>query len=279
MKYAHINGFDMAFIEIGRGRPLVCIHGTCCDYRVWSSVLGPLSRERRVIAISLRYFFPEVWSGLDGDFTITWHVADTIQFIEALDGPVDLLGHSRGGHIAFRIAQQRPDLLHHLVLAEPGGDLDSSLLSDTEVPSAWVHALVAPAAEKVAAGDIDGGLKVYVDALQGPGAWERVSATARQELRDNAYTLLGQVREFRQPFSRSDAEAIRVPTLFIGGAETAGPLPIVLRKLAGHVPGCRLEIIPETTHVMFEQDPVRFAAVVLDFLRTKCRAGRSTSTL
>ena len=37
------------------------------------------------------------------------------------------MGHSRGGHIAFRVAQQRPDLLRKLVLAEPGGDLDASL--------------------------------------------------------------------------------------------------------------------------------------------------------
>ena len=28
------------------------------------------------------------------------------------------MGHSRGGHIAFRVAQQRPDLLRRLVLAE-----------------------------------------------------------------------------------------------------------------------------------------------------------------
>ena len=44
--------------------------------------------------------------------------------IEALDaGPVDLLGHSRGGHIAFRVAQQRPDLLRKISAYGGGGML------------------------------------------------------------------------------------------------------------------------------------------------------------
>ena len=101
-----VNGYDMAYIELGEGSPLVCVHGTLGDFRVWSPVLGPLSRRHRVVALSLRHFFPEHWDGTGSDFTIAQHVADVIGFIQAIDGrPVDLLGHSRGGHIAFRVAQ------------------------------------------------------------------------------------------------------------------------------------------------------------------------------
>lgn len=79
-------------------------------------------------------------------------------------------------------------------------------------------------------------------------------------------TLLGQVNEQRRPFTRGDAEAIRVPTLFVGGTDTPGLLPIVLRALAAHVPGARLELIPNATHAMFRQNPVRFCEIVLAFL-------------
>ena len=128
MLHRRVNGHDMAFIALGEGTPLVCVHGTLCDFRVWSCVLGPLSRRHRVVALSLRHFFPEHWDGVGSDYTMAQHVADVIGFIEALgEGSVDLMGHSRGGHIAFRVAQQRPDLLRRLVLAEPGGDLDASL--------------------------------------------------------------------------------------------------------------------------------------------------------
>ena len=119
MLHHRVNGCDMAYIELGEGPPLVCVHGTLGDFRVWSPVLGPLSRQRRVVSLSLRHFFPEHWDGVGTGYTVDQHVADVTGFIEALGhGPVDLMGHSRGGHIAFRVAQLRPDLLRRLVLAE-----------------------------------------------------------------------------------------------------------------------------------------------------------------
>ncbi len=270
MKHLCVNGYDMAYIELGQGSHLVCVHGALGDFRVWSPVLGPLSRRHRVISLSLRRFFPEHWDGVGDGFTVAQHVADVIAFIEGLGASnnVHLLGHSRGGHIAFRVAQQRPDLLHGLILAEPSGDLDASLAaSDTAAaPRPPLRSHVATAAEKIAAGDIEGGLTYFVDGIDGPGGWLRLSEATKQEWRDNAYTLLGQINEQRQPYSRADAESIRVPTLFIGGENTPGSLPIVLHALAAHVPGARVAMIPNTTHPMFVQDPVRFTAAVLDFL-------------
>ena len=54
MQTLNVNGYDMAYLEVGRGPPLVCVHGTLGDFRTWSAVLGPLSRKHRVISLSLR---------------------------------------------------------------------------------------------------------------------------------------------------------------------------------------------------------------------------------
>jgi len=269
MKRLRVNGDDMAYIEVGQGPLLVCVHGALGDFRIWSPVLGPLSRRHRVISLSLPRFFPEHWDGIGGGFTIAQHVADVIAFIEALGvGAVHLMGHSRGGHIAFRVAQQRPELVQKLVLAEPGGDLDASLAATDRSAAARppLRAHVAQAAAKISAGDIEGGVAYFFDAIEGPGTWLRRTKAAQQPWLDNARTLLGQVDEQRQPYARGDAEAIGAPTLLIGGEDTPGSLPIVLRALAAHVPGARVVMIPNATHMMFEQDPVRFSAAVLDFL-------------
>jgi pimeloyl-ACP methyl ester carboxylesterase len=218
-----------------------------------------------VISLSLRHFFPEHWDGVGSDYTIAQHVADTIGFIEALGvGPVDLMGHSRGGHIAFRVAQQRPDLLRRLVLAEPGGDIDASL-APAGATSAQRRGFAA-VGERIAVGDIDGGLAIFAENLDGPGAWAAVPAAVRQTWRDNARTFLGQVNEQRAPYSRADAESIRVPTLLVGGGDTPGSLPVVLAALAAHIPAARVEMLPGTTHFMFEQDPAGFCAAVQGFL-------------
>jgi pimeloyl-ACP methyl ester carboxylesterase len=54
--------------------------------------------------------------------------------------------------------------------------------------------------------------------------------------------------------------------LFIGGANTKGTLPQVLHALAANVRGSRTEMIPGTTHPMFEQAPQKYCEIVLDFL-------------
>jgi pimeloyl-ACP methyl ester carboxylesterase len=256
----------MPYIAVGQGEALVCVHGSLGDFRSWSCVLGPLSRDRRVITPSLRRFFPEQWDGVGDGFSVAQHVADLTAFLDGLGGAIDLVGHSRGGHVAFRLAQRRPDLVRRLVLAEPGGDLDASLAPDAGNVLPPLNSQVVAAIEKIAIGDIDGGLASFIDATNGPGKWASLPAATRQQRRDNARTLLGQVNEGRRPYSRADAEQISTPTLFIGGADTPGSLPIVLRALAAHVPGARLELIPNAGHSMFVDDPVRFSAVVLDFL-------------
>jgi pimeloyl-ACP methyl ester carboxylesterase len=57
-----------------------------------------------------------------------------------------------------------------------------------------------------------------------------------------------------------------VPTLFIGGADAPGTLPVVLRALASAVRGSKTVVIPNATHHMIRQDPVRTSAAVLEFL-------------
>jgi pimeloyl-ACP methyl ester carboxylesterase len=267
MQHRQVNGYDMAYVEVGQGPPLLLVHGSLSDFRTWCPILGPLSRRHRIIAPSLRHFFPAHWDGVGDGFTMAQHVADVIGFIEASGpGPIDLLGHSRGGHVAFRVAQQRPELLRRLVLAEPGGDLDDTLASPGAKRPASLAALFAAAAKNIAGGDIEGGMTIFLDGLEGPGAWARHPESRRQQLRDNARTLLGQINENRQPFSLADAQSIRTPTLFIGGECSVGSLPVVMAALSANVKGARIATIPGATHTMHEQNPVAFTRAVLDFL-------------
>lgn len=270
MKTLRVNDYDMAYLDIGQGPPLVCVHGSLSDFRAWAAVLKPLSANRRLIVPSLRHYFPEHWDGMDGQFKMAQHVDDMIAFIEGLSlGPVDLIGHSRGGHLAFRLALQRPELLRKLVLAEPGGTMDESLMPDGvagDPSAAGSRAHVAQASEKIAAGDLDGGLRAFIDGINGPGAWDALPAAERQMREDNAYTLLAQVNEDRQPFSKAQAEALSVPTLFVGGADTPGMLAAIVRTLPEHVPNAKLAIIPDAGHSMFRQQPAAFCKAVIPFL-------------
>lgn len=267
MQTLHVNGYDMAYLEVGEGPTLVCVHGSLCDFRIWSPVLGPLSRKYRVIAVSLRHCFPEAWNGEGDDYSIDQHIADVIAFIEQLDGkPVDLMGHSRGGHVSFRVAQKRPDLLRKLVLAEPGGEPDKSLSDDAPDGPSPLAKRFGSFADTIKGGDVDSGLQMFMDMLEGPGAWNRLPAVPKQLLRDNAYTMIGQAKEIRRPYSLADAQSVKLPTLLIGGGRTKGMIRIVLDALAANMPDAKVAMIERASHPMFEQQPQEYARVVLEFL-------------
>src|SRR3954452_24047661 len=85
MQTLRVNGYDMAYLEVGHGPPLVCVHGSLGDFRTWSAVVGPLTTRHRVIAPSLPHFFPEHWDGIGDTYSIAQHVDDLIGFIEKLD--------------------------------------------------------------------------------------------------------------------------------------------------------------------------------------------------
>ena len=195
MQTLRVNGYDMAYLEVGQGHPLVCVHGTLGDFRTWYAVLGPLSKKHRVISVSLRHFFPEHWDGVGDDYRMAQHVADIIAFIEQINPrPVDLMGHSRGGHIAFRVAQQRPDLLRKVVLAEPGGDLDTTL--DPAIvpgaPSALAARIACSRSRRSGPATSKARCRISSTASTAKAAWRRLPAAAKQQLRDNITTLLGQ---------------------------------------------------------------------------------------
>jgi pimeloyl-ACP methyl ester carboxylesterase len=268
MQTVPVNGYNMAYLEVGEGLPLVCVHGTLGDFRTWYSVLGPLSKRHRVIAVSLRHFFPETWNGAGEDYKMAQHVGDVVGFIEQIGcAPVDLMGHSRGGHIALRVAQARPDLLRKLVLAEPGGDLDASLPVPASTPAhPPLAARTARSVEMIHGGDIEGALQNFYEGIEGDGTWRRVPAAAKQQLRDNIVTLLGQINEQRKPYTLADAQAIRAPTLLIGGGATTGSLSVIWRVLARHIAGSKTAVVADAGHWMFEQAPQEFAKVVSEFL-------------
>jgi esterase len=269
MPTLRVNGYDMAFVERGAGAPLLLVHGTLCDYRQWTGQMAPFGAHYRTIALSLRHCWPDHWDGAGDDFTVQQHTADVASFISALDaGPVHLLGHSRGGHIAFRVAQNFPDLIRALILDEPGGALAPDLEAGLPpgAPPIALGPLYAKAAEKIRGGEIDEGLGPAIDVIAGPGSWDRTPEPLKQMFRDNARTLIGQIKEQRAPFARADAEAISAPTLLLAGERSLASFHRILDGLEAAIRDVRRAVVPKASHSSNIDNPGAFAREVLAFL-------------
>ena len=109
VKTLEVNGYPMAFLEGGTGESVVLVHGGATDYRHWRRQVESPPRGFRLIAISLRHYYPERWDGKGDKFSVRQHAEDLVSFIDELKvGPVFLVAHSRGGSVAVRTAQARP---------------------------------------------------------------------------------------------------------------------------------------------------------------------------
>jgi pimeloyl-ACP methyl ester carboxylesterase len=58
----------MAYQENGTGMPLVLVHGAMNDYRCWNFQIPVFAAHYRVIAVSLRHYFPNRGTGIATTF-------------------------------------------------------------------------------------------------------------------------------------------------------------------------------------------------------------------
>jgi len=109
------------YVSVGRGQPVVMVHGGLEDYRAWTAQLAPLASHYRAVAYSRRYNFPNRnESRAAPSYSARVDADDLAMLIEKLHlGPVHLVGHSYGGLAALLFATEHPDLVRSLTLSEP----------------------------------------------------------------------------------------------------------------------------------------------------------------
>ena len=109
------------YVAVGRGEPVVMVHGGLEDYRTWSAQLAPLASRYRAVAYSRRYNFPNRnETNSTASYSAQVDAADLAMLIKKLHlGRVHLVGHSYGGLAALLFATEHPELVRSLTLSEP----------------------------------------------------------------------------------------------------------------------------------------------------------------
>lgn len=261
VKTLTVHGYPMAYVQQGEGPTLVLVHGAVSDYRTFAPQMMSLSPKLRVIAVSLRHYYPERWDGKGGHFSERQHAQDLIAFIERLGtGPVYLAAHSRGGMPAILLTLSRPDLLRKLVLMEPPlKALHAADGDDPRVPR-WKET-----ARRFESQGVDAGLEYFIDNVVGPGTWRGLAEDRRQAVRDNAWTIVGQLND-SAVISCTDIGGIKVPTLLVEGEKTTADNRSDLEAAHRCMPGAKRAKIPNAGHLMHRQNGAIFDATLLQFL-------------
>jgi pimeloyl-ACP methyl ester carboxylesterase len=104
--------------EMGKGKPLIILHGLFGFSDNWQSHGKRLAEYFRVVLVDLRNHGHSGWSD---DFSYEIMAEDVLELYEDL-GLEDtiLVGHSMGGKVAMQFALKHEDLLDKLVIVDMG---------------------------------------------------------------------------------------------------------------------------------------------------------------
>jgi esterase len=241
--------------------PLIIAHGLYGSGRNWGVIARRLADRREVVAVDMRNHgeSPRAESQSYPDMA-----ADLAEVIEALGGPVDLMGHSMGGKAAMQLALTRPDLIRRLVVADIA-------------PVAYTHDQRANA-RAMAAVDL---ARVTTRADADAALAESVEDPALRAFFLQSLDLRSQPPHWRLNLPVLEAEMPKIvgwpgtgglfdhPTLFLTGGLSTYVLPEYRETIRAHFPKARFAKIPDAGHWLHAEKPREFLETVRVFLEAE----------
>ncbi|GHF20946.1 hypothetical protein GCM10017044_14830 [Kordiimonas sediminis] len=111
-------GVRLHYSDVGKGRPLVFIHGWCADNTSFRKQIDHLATSHRCISVDLPGHGKSAKPHID--LTIVFLAEIIGRFIHELklDAPI-LIGHSMGGAVALEILHQSPECAAGCILVDP----------------------------------------------------------------------------------------------------------------------------------------------------------------
>jgi pimeloyl-ACP methyl ester carboxylesterase len=265
---ARVNGTELSYIDRGRGAPVVLIHGTASDYRIWMSQIRPLAAKYRVIAYSRRYHTPNPWKGDGSDYSADLHAQDLVALLQFLNlGRAHLIGHSYGGTLALLVARDHPELVRSVVAMEPG--LPALVASDeNEAARVARETALGTARAAAEAGENERAVQVLADWALQPRTYRQLSPPIKAMLVENAPSTRVLLVSASAPlaFTCEDASNIRPPLLLVEGESSADYMVSASRALHRCQPAAERVAIPHATHNVQLDNPYAFNRAVLEFL-------------
>lgn len=255
-----INGLPYHVEIVGRGHPLVLLHGFTGSAATWADLVAALARSFRVVAIDLPGHGRTAAPPEPARYGMECVAADLAALLTALDAvPADWLGYSMGGRLALYTAVHHPPLVRRLLLesASPG------------LASAAERTARRTTDEALAARIERDGMTAFVDEWERLPLWSsqaRLPESARaaqraQRLRNSPHGLANSLRGMgtgAQPSLWNRLTDVAVPTLLIAGA-LDNKFVSINQRMAATLPNARLLVAPEAGHNVHLDKPQWFA--------------------
>ncbi len=272
---ASTDGVQLAVHELGTldpdAAPLLLCHATGFHGHVWRALAEELP-DRRCLAIDFRGYgdSTEQTTG-----TLAWEgfSDDVLAVVDHLGlGPVQAVGHSKGGAAILLAEQARPGTISRAVCFEPivfppaEGEPDPSHLAEITKKRREVFDSFEDAIANFAAKPPLGSLRpdVLEDYVR-HGFIQQADGTVRLKARREHESMTYEMGSRHGGFEHLGE--VQCPVLVAHGHDGDGPAQIA-PLIAAALPHAELRAFPELGHFGPLEDPVAFADLVRGFLAT-----------
>jgi arylsulfatase A-like enzyme/pimeloyl-ACP methyl ester carboxylesterase len=263
-----VNNTALRYITQGSGPPVLLLHGSMQDGRIWERQRRTVVERHRFIALTMRYFGTAPWDDSGEQFSQATHIADAAAFVRELGiGPVIVVGWSYGAITALGLATQHPDLVQGVFVFEPPL---ASAVSDAAhlaiLRSEGEKYAAAFASAMKASGDAEMVRQFAGFISDSPTAFDSIPRQVLGIVFENARTLrLGAGREQVLPGCK-ELSQIKVPVAVSRGESSRPLFRITAEAVSRCIPAAKLVDIPGATHFAPFQSANAFNNVLRSFL-------------
>ena len=269
----------VAYYEEGAGEPLLLLHGCPFSSYIWRKVVPRLAARNRCLAPDL-LGLGDTETPEAADWSLRAQAAMIIGFLDSLGLPrAHVVGHDHGGALAQLLAAEHPERIDRLVIMNAEAydnwpsDEERPFIRLTQIPvfgelAFWLWSrrpllrwtlIVGKAVrnpEVLTAELLDGYIRANLSDRRRRRKLKRFLAGQFDPQHNRVTTeLLDGLRRFRRP------------TLLVWATDDPHFGPHWGERLRADIPGAvRLELVPDTGHLLMEERPERVAELISGFL-------------
>lgn len=257
-----IDGCNIAWSEIGRGRPVLFIHGTAASG--WGDLAERVGVNYRAIQYDRRGFGDSKHPPVDN---LSQHARDAATLLDAVEArDVLVVGWSIGGIIAAELASRNPSRIRGMVLLEP------PLWAKKHPTLNLFNGVVLSIILGLVAGPTRGGRRfsrwVFRD-LSGGNSLDTAERSFSERIDANAAAIGVEIRAGTgEHLGLAELSAISTPTMVFAGDRSQRFLAEGAHRMATAIPDARFTVLPGASHLLqFERsDDIAAAILQMDNL-------------
>jgi 2-hydroxy-6-oxonona-2,4-dienedioate hydrolase len=263
-KEVSVLGFNLHYLEAGRGAPVVLLHGLGGDSSRWSPNIEPLARDFHLFVLD------QIGFGQSDKPLANYHTGMLAEFLvgflKAVSVPkASLVGNSMGASVALYTAVHYPAVVDRIVLADGGGyrspaDPPASAPSASALHRRQIQNSVTREETREFFRILFYDKSLVTDQMVDEQLALRLrSAFAITKMQEAGEKGLGGLSE-------AQARSVKAPTLVVWGKFDELANPAGADRLERAIPGARKVILDNCGHLPQLERAEEFNRLVRDFL-------------